>query len=131
MRGSVAAWSVALSLLASACAPRGALDDGGVASGTGIPAQFIALGTEPFWAAEVDGTALLYTTPEDQQGQRVALTRRDMGGRTEFSGTLVGDALALRIDAGPCSDGMSDTVYPFSAELRIGSQSLNGCAKPR
>ncbi len=128
MTGSVAKWSVALVLLVSACAPRGLIDD---PSGTTVPARFIALGPEPFWAAEVDGDTLLYKTPEDQPGQRVAVRRRVRGLQTELSGALAGEALVLRIGAGPCSDGMSETVYLYSAELRIGKQLLEGCARPR
>ena len=100
-------------------------------SGPALPAKFTALGTEPFWAAKVDDGILLYQTPENQAGKRVAVTRRAVGARVEFSGTLDGASLALVIGAGPCSDGMSDTVYFHSAELRIGRQVLNGCAKPR
>ena len=93
--------------------------------------QFTALGTEPFWAAKVDGGVLLFQTPEHQAGQRVAVSRRVSGVRTEFSGTPNGARLNFMIGAGPCSDGMSDTVYSYSAELRIGAQQLRGCAKAR
>jgi uncharacterized membrane protein len=128
MRRSVAKWSAGLVLLASACSPPTALDD---ASSPAIPARFTALGTEPFWAAEVEGDTLLYKTPEDQEGRRVALTRRTLAGRAELNGALADEPMVLRVFAGPCSDGMSDTVYPYSAEMRLGRQRMNGCAKPR
>ena len=113
------------------CLPGGSADIAADPAQTGVPRQFTALGTEPFWAAKVDGGVLLFQTPEDQAGQRVAVSRRVSGVRTEFSGTLNGARLTLMIGAVPCSDGMSDTVYSHSAELRIGAQQLRGCAKAR
>lgn len=131
MRPSAARLGLVLALLASACAPGGrTLATGSDTGGTG-PARFIALGTEPFWAAEVDGTTLLYTTPEDQAGRRATVSRRAINGRTELTGNLAGDPLVLRIEPGLCSDGMSDTTYPLTAQLRIGALALKGCAKPR
>ena len=111
--------------------PGGSADLAADPAQTGVPGQFTALGTEPFWAAKVDGGVLLYQTPEDQAGQRVAVTRRVAGGRSEFSGSMGGAPLILIVGAGPCSDGMSETVYSHSAELRIGPQILKGCAKAR
>ena len=113
------------------CVPGGSANSAADPAQTGVPEPFTALGTEPFWAAKVDGGVLLYQTPEDQAGQRIAVTRRAIGVQTEFSGTLGGATLTLSVGAGPCSDGMSDTVYPHSAKLRIGVQELNGCAKAR
>ena len=113
------------------CVPGGSADIAADPAQTGVPRQFTALGTEPFWAAKVDGGVLLFQTPEDQAGQRIAVSRRVSGVRTEFSGTLNGARLTLMLGAGPCSDGMSDTVYSHSAELRIGAQQLRGCAKAR
>ena len=34
-----------------------------------------ALGTEPFWSAEVTGTEMVYSTPENIEGRRFELTR--------------------------------------------------------
>ena len=95
-----------------------------------VPARFTALGTEPFWAAKVDGERLIYITPEDQAGQAIPVTRRTDGAFVELKGTLAGQRLALTIFAGRCSDGMSDTVYPFAVRRRLGDDEQRGCAKP-
>ena len=129
MKRSLGAIFVVLGLCG--CVPGGSADIAADPAQTGVPRQFTALGTEPFWAAKADGGVLLYQTPEDQAGRRVAVSRRVSGVRTEFSGKLDGAPLTLMIGAGPCSDGMSDTVYSHSAELRIGVQQLRGCAKAR
>jgi uncharacterized membrane protein len=93
-----------------------------------VPAAFRALGTEPFWSAAVAGTRLTYTTPEDQQGKSIAVTRSDGPTRAELSGILAGAKLALEVTPGTCSDGMSDRVYPFTATLTIGGETRHGCA---
>ena len=95
-----------------------------------LPARFTALGTEPFWAAKVDGDRLTYLTPEDQVGQPVAVARTSQGDSVEFAATLAGKRLTLTVSAGPCSDGMSDTVYPFAVRRQLGDDEQRGCARP-
>ncbi|MDP3677279.1 MAG: hypothetical protein Q8R44_19640 [Novosphingobium sp.] len=101
-----------------------------IPAGLALPARFIALGTEPFWAAKVDGERLTYLTPEDQAGQTISLTRVSRGDLVELQGMLAGEQLTLTVSAGPCSDGMSDTVYPFEVRRRLGNDEQRGCAKP-
>ena len=100
-----------------------------VAAGLGLPDTFTALGTEPFWAAKVAGDRLTYMTPEDQAGQTIAVDREDGAELVELSGTLAGKPLALTIAKGPCSDGMSDVVYRWSVERRLGDDVQRGCAR--
>jgi len=102
---------------------------GPVAAGLGLPDTFTALGTEPFWAAKVAGDRLTYMTPEDQAGQTIAVDREDGAELVELSGTLAGKPLALTIGKGPCSDGMSDVVYRWSVERRLGDDVQRGCAR--
>lgn len=94
-----------------------------------LPERFTALGTEPFWAAKVDGARLTYSTPEDQAGRTISVTRRNKTRVAVVEGMLGGRPLRLRIGAGPCSDGMSDVVYPFAVERTEGDVVHNGCAR--
>jgi len=94
-----------------------------------LPERFTAVGTEPFWAAQVDGARLTYTTPEDQVGQAIAIARRGERDLVELRGNLDGKPLALTVSPGPCSDGMSDTVYPFAVVRRWGEDEQHGCAR--
>ncbi len=94
-----------------------------------LPERFTALGTEPFWAAKVDGARLTYSTPEDQAGRTIPVTRRNEARVAVIEGMLDGRLLRLRIGAGPCSDGMSDVVYPFAVERTEGAAVHNGCAR--
>ena len=90
-----------------------------------------ALGTEPFWGAEVEGRCVTYTTPEDQKGTRIwtRYTATADGGR--WSGSLGGRTFELvtRKQA-DCSDGMSDNKFPMAAELMVNGEQRKGCAKP-
>lgn len=94
-----------------------------------LPARFRATGTEPFWGAAVDGGSLSYSTPEFPDGMRVDVTRKVEDGSVTFSGTIDGKPLQLAVSAGPCSDGMSDTVYPWSVTRTIGPDIQRGCAR--
>lgn len=93
-----------------------------------VPAKVRALGTEPFWNAQIDGEALIYTTPENQKGQRATLVRRDQANGAEFSGKLGGTAIHIAVTKRTCSDGMSDRSYPFTVVLTLGSDRREGCA---
>lgn len=86
-----------------------------------------AIGTEPFWNAEISGDMLTYTTPEDQKGQRAALVRRDVASGAEFSGKLGRAAIHIAVSKRPCSDGMSDRSYRFTVVLTLGSEQRQGC----
>jgi uncharacterized membrane protein len=99
-------------------------------SAAAFPARLKALGTEPFWAIDIDGGTIAYTTPERPQGPRTAVARADSGGLLKLTGRLNGEAISVVIAPGACSDGMSDIVYPYSAAVQLGERSLQGCARP-
>ena len=70
-----------------------------------------------------------FSTPEDQKGQTIIATRDDTSIASTFSGTLKGKKFEVSIVPEKCSDGMSDTEYPFSAWLSTGGAMRHGCAK--
>ncbi|HEY6916878.1 MAG TPA: hypothetical protein VI381_04485 [Allosphingosinicella sp.] len=91
-----------------------------------------ARGTEPFWAARIEGRCVTYSHPEDQAGTRVwtRYAAGEKGGGT-WSGALGGRLFELRLRAEPgCSDGMSDKVYPLAADLIVNGERRRGCAEP-
>ena len=87
-----------------------------------------ALGTEPFWSAEIIGTEMVYSTPENIEGRRFELTRFAGNGGLGFTGSFDGSALQFTVTPGECSDGMSDRTYPFTATMKIDEALLAGCA---
>lgn len=119
-----------LSLLTLACQPAPA-GTGTVASafnGIGAQETIRLTGTEPFWGGVIAGGILTYSTPENQAGERIAVSRFAGNNGLGFSGRLRGNALDLAITPGSCSDGMSDRSYPFTATLQLGGEQRNGCA---
>jgi uncharacterized membrane protein len=52
------------------------------------------------------------------------------GNDVVWTGTYAGAPFILRVSPGKCSDGMSDTVYPFTAVLTVSGQTERGCARP-
>jgi uncharacterized membrane protein len=90
-----------------------------------------AVGTEPFWAAQIQGRCVTYSHPEDQKGTRVWTRFTAAPGGGTWSGTLGGKPFELRIrPQRGCSDGMSDRRYPLAVELRVGAERRSGCAAP-
>lgn len=88
-----------------------------------------ALGTEPFWAAGIEGRCVTYKTPEDQQGTRIWTRFEAAGDSRSWTGALDGRPFVLRIRPLPgCSDGMSDNRYPMAAALTVRGEDRTGCA---
>jgi len=85
------------------------------------------VGTEPFWGGQVTGSALTYTTPEDQAGQAVQVERFAGRGGVSFTGMLGGEEFVMMATPLACSDGMSDRSYPFTITLEIGKDTRAGC----
>lgn len=94
-----------------------------------VPTRFTAVGTEPFWSASVEGARLSYSTPDVPDGAAVAVTRKDAGAGVRYAGTIDGKPIELEVRRETCSDGMSDTVYPFAVVRRIGPDTQRGCAR--
>ena len=87
-----------------------------------------AVGTEPFWGAEVDGRCVTYSTPENQMGTRV-WTHYDASAN-RWEGALDNGSFKLTLKAHEgCSDGMSDRSYPLVAIVEVGGEERRGCAE--
>jgi uncharacterized membrane protein len=90
-----------------------------------------ALGTEPFWAAEVDGRCVTYKTPENQEGVRVWAQVMEGTDKIVWNGAMDNREFQLVVKrAAACSDGMSDRTYPMEAVLRVRGETRRGCAAP-
>ena len=99
--------------------------------GRALASRLKALGTEPFWAAEVEGRCVTYRTPEDQQGTRIWTRFGEGGGGQAWEGALEARQFQLIVRPSPgCSDGMSDRTYPLEAVLRVKGETRRGCAFP-
>jgi uncharacterized membrane protein len=102
-------------------------------AGEPVPDNAIrAVGTEPFWGAEVKGRCVTYSTPENQVGVRVWTHFSGTASDGKWEGALEGKpfVMTIRTDAA-CSDGMSDTVYPIAVTLEVRGETRRGCARPQ
>ncbi|WP_282277178.1 hypothetical protein [Stenotrophomonas sp. PS02297] len=94
-----------------------------------FPANLQAAGVEPFWGVKVEGGALAYTTPETMDApRRLQATRSIDADGLHLSGEERGQPFRLDVRHEPCSDGMSDTAYPFSVSWLLEGKTAKGCA---
>ena len=100
-----------------------------ILGGVNLNEPLRALGTEPFWAVNIDDAGLVYSgvdRPEERapnDGPQVAGTTAMWSGQTDQ-----GRPLSVTLIETACSDGMSDRTYPLTARVEIGEEVLNGCA---
>jgi uncharacterized membrane protein len=90
---------------------------------------FRAFGTEPFWDVNVEDATLTFTTPDDQAGEVMQGLRRTLPDGVAIEGSHSGQAFALAVIAGECSDGMSDNRYILVATFRLGDVEYRGCGE--
>ena len=93
--------------------------------------RYQALGTEPFWSVEITPGKLRYSTPDNPDGIAFPASESALGTGTRYSGMMDGKALSVTIKPGQCSDGMSDTAYPYKALLTIEGRTEQGCAREK
>lgn len=88
-----------------------------------------AVGTEPFWAVDITSQDLAYTAV-DAVEVRASNPGPTVQGTTAVYAAAApdGSTLVVTLIATECSDGMSDRVYPLTARVELGAQTLNGCA---
>lgn len=100
-----------------------------VIGGVDLNQPLRAIGTEPFWNVEITPTNLTYSAV-DHPGLTTGNPGPTLQGTTAVyaSGTADGATLVVTLIATECSDGMSDRVYPLTARVEVGSQTLAGCA---
>ncbi len=102
---------------------------------TRLPALLECLGTEPFWRITLSPGAaraeLMFverdydfrlTHAASAMGRSDIWTVKGTGGQSEMS---------LTVKRESCSDGMSDTNYPYSTVARVpGADLIAGCCRP-
>ena len=88
--------------------------------------SYKAVGTEPFWALELNGREMVFTEANAPGVRIVEAQPRAIHG---FAGDIYqGRRIGLNIVRNTrCSDGMSDRVYPDKVQLRVDVRSFEGC----
>lgn len=88
-----------------------------------------ALGTEPFWSLELNGTDMIYTSPEPGELRAPQPAAVVQGTVAMFEAeTADGQPMRVTLTATECSDGMSDRTYPLTTIVELGERTLTGCA---
>jgi uncharacterized membrane protein len=88
-----------------------------------------AVGNEPGWLLELhaDGRALLVTDYGARRERFEAMLAED-DDAPRANATVAGVPFTATFHPGPCSDTMSDLVYPLRAAVALGTRRLRGCA---
>ena len=93
------------------------------------PLIFHVVGTEPFWALEIDAAGLRFITPDDTAGARYPVTSPVSSADTlRWHATADGRTLDARVWPAACSDGMSDRIWTHRAVVRVDTVTYRGCA---
>ncbi len=135
MRPSIAASLIAVAVLA-ACSEPASTPSSAPASapapaalaGVDLNQPVQALGTEPFWGVEITASAISYTSIEGppRTGDNSGPTLQ--GTTATYASTVGDEPIEITLIATECSDGMSDRTYPLTAMVKLGGETLNGCA---
>jgi uncharacterized membrane protein len=114
--------------LPACTAPSDQIDPEGQTFDAVTPDEVVTLlGNEPFWTLRIEAGEGQWTTPDNPDGTRFAVSRFAGNNGLGFSGTLDGEALTATLTPGACSDTMSDRAYPFVATIALGGETLTGC----
>jgi uncharacterized membrane protein len=128
---------VALILLAAACQPadepaataEAPATAGVVIGGVDLSKPARALGTEPFWGVEIRPDEIVFTGVDRPDLRAPHAGARLVGMSAVIAASdAAGLTLTITLKPAQCSDGMSDWVYPLAAEVKLGDETLTGCA---
>lgn len=102
---------------------------------TCIPYDFWAVGTEPFWYAQVSAAegVIEYRGMDDEKVKFFAYQAPVQEDSVKiYTGVNQdsGDNIRIEMSTKPCSDGMSDRNYRLQVKLMMNGKELNGCGIP-
>lgn len=138
-------FAVTLGLVAVACGgePAPSNDTGAntadITAANGADKATSCVGTEPFWSVKIDAKTVQWewdgqTRTIENKGPRAAVGM--MGsyaalyqGKTSEDPNRFLNVIITDAGEGGCSDGMSDTVYPYTAHVLSGTDFHVGCCK--
>jgi uncharacterized membrane protein len=94
--------------------------------------EFIALGNEPFWSVDINPDEKRIVLKEvgiEKAREFPYVVAKGGGSEYHYETTnSAKDKLIVVIRREPCSDGMSDRKYKYSAEVTINGTLYKGCA---
>lgn len=87
------------------------------------------VGTEPFWNVAIRDKTLTITRPDKPPVTAANHGPRMAGNQAVWASLSGEEPIILAMVEQDCSDGMSDTVYAYAAELQLEGEIHSGCAK--
>lgn len=89
---------------------------------------FRAVGTEPFWSANAALGKLTFERPETPPVIGDLSAPTEEGEVQRYVAQTAQGELSVALTPTPCSDGMSDSLYGWTAKLGFEGKEWNGCA---
>ncbi len=100
-----------------------------VFGGLDLSQPFTVRGNEPFWAIAVTSATLDYSGVDRPQETAANPGPQVTSAVATYTVTTsLNNPLVVVLTPGPCSDGMSETVYPLNATVIRPGETLTGCA---
>jgi uncharacterized membrane protein len=100
-----------------------------VLSGVNLSEPVSLLGTEPFWGIKLTGEELIYEGVDRPEQRAPQPTIEVQGTVATFqTRSAAGTTFEVTLTATECSDGMSDRTFPLTALVKVGEETLMGCA---
>jgi len=89
-----------------------------------------ARGSEPFWAAEVGDSGIVWRQPSEPKEITLGAPQtQDAEGAVRYHASGNGHQLELLVDAQACRDPMSGELFAYSARAVLDSKEFTGCAR--
>ncbi len=89
-----------------------------------------ARGNEPFWAAEVTQTGMVWKQPQEPKELTLGeLQAEDAEGTVGYRASDARHKLELQIEAQACRDSMSGEYFAFAARAVLDGKEFRGCAR--
>jgi uncharacterized membrane protein len=102
------------------------------ASNCCLPFEFMAFGNEPFWSLQLfpAGKNIVFSVVGDTVATLALSPAVQIMGDTKTYNTTTSDGkpLKITIKKSETSDGMSDFIYPYEAEVILGKEKFKGVA---
>jgi uncharacterized membrane protein len=100
-----------------------------VLAGVNLAEPVSLTGTEPFGGIQLTADDLVYSGVDrpEQRAPRPEITVQGTVATLQTASST-GTAFDITLTATECSDGMSDRTYPLTALVKVGDETLMGCA---
>lgn len=100
-------------------------------SRTGMAGDLDLTGTEPFWGLRIRRDSLVLSRPDHVDVLAANPGPALQAGQARWGSVSAasGEPLRIEVREAACSDGMSDTAYPYTATVRLAGETLRGCAR--